>query len=110
MGSFTNARIGSLQMAAISFSGSGDNTVVAAIATNRIKVHRIFIVVGGSTNITFKHGTTAFTGALPMTANGGITLDITGEPWFITALNEAFVINSSSAVQVSGALWYDTYL
>lgn len=42
-----------------------------------------------------------------MSANGGLTFDISGEPWFTTGINEAFNIGSSNAVQVSGTVYYD---
>lgn len=95
----------------VNFSASGDNTLVAAAAGQLINVVRLFLVVGGATNLTFKDGTggTALSGPIPMTANGSITLDIptVSIPWFSTSnpVNN-LVLNSSAAVQVSGTLWY----
>lgn len=90
---------------AINFSGSGDNTIITADPINRIVVHRLWLVVGGATNLTFKDNLTS-PGAIPMAANGGITFDATGEPWMITDPNMALIINSSAAVQVSGCVHY----
>lgn len=98
-------RLPHLSRAAINFSGSGDNTIIAADAANRVIIHRLWLVVGGATNLTFKDNLSS-PAAVPMSANGGLTFDATGEPWFCTAINQAFIINSSSAVQVSGEVYY----
>jgi len=92
--------------APINFSASGDNTVVAAVAGKWIKVVRLYLVVGGATNITFKDGSAiSFSGAMPMAANGAIVLDVADTLlWFNATGN--FVINSSNAVQVSGEVYY----
>lgn len=104
---FLYSRIPYLKSVAINFISSGDNEIVAAQANKRILIHRLFLVCGGSTNLTFKRGSTSLSGAIPMATNGGITFDITGEPWFATDLSEAFNIGSSSGVQVSGTCYYD---
>jgi hypothetical protein len=98
-------RLPLLLRAAINFSSSGDNTIIAADTVNRIIIHRIWLVVGGATNITFKDNLPS-PAAVPLGQYGGITFDATGEPWFITNTNTAFIINSSSAVQVSGEVYY----
>ncbi len=91
----------------VNFAALGDNTVIAAGGTGRVnRVYRLFLVVGGATNITFKRGATALSGPIPLSANGAITLDFEAEPWFECADNEAFVINSSAAVQVSGRIYF----
>ncbi len=98
---------GQLQSAAISFSGSGANVVIAAISGKVVRVYRLFLVVGGATNLTMQDtSASAFSGALPMTANGAITLDFESEPWFTTAAGNGFAMNSSSGVQVSGTVYY----
>jgi len=94
--------------AAITFSASGDNTLVAAgAATQVVRIYRIFLVAAGATNLTFKSGaSTSLSGAIPMSANGSIVLDMDGgEPWFTCAAGQAFVLNSSNAVQVSGMVY-----
>lgn len=98
-------RLPHLLRVAINFSASGDNTIIAADAVNRIVIHRIWLVVGAATNLTFKDNL-ASPAAVPMAANGGITFDATGEPWLVTDVNTAFKINSSAAVQVSGECYY----
>jgi hypothetical protein len=91
----------------VNFSSSGDNTVITAISLTRFAIHRIWLVCAAATSLTFKDGaSTALSGAASMSANGGLTFDATGEPWFVTSLGNAFIINSSAAVQVSGMVYY----
>lgn len=96
-----------LTNAAVSFSSSGDNTVVSGTGGQTIRVHRIMFVVAGTVNVTLKDGaSTSLSGAIPMTAYGGLILDLSDTPWFVTAAGNAFIINLSAAVQVSGFIQY----
>lgn len=105
--SFNLPRAGTIPYTKIDFTAAGDNTAKSAVALNRINIHRIWIVVGGITNLTFKDGAgVSLTGAVPMSANGGLTFDLSGEPWFVTTVGNAFIINNSAGVQVSGGMWY----
>lgn len=92
--------------AKIDFAGSGDTTLIAGVASQTVRIHRIFFVVGAATNIIFKDGATALTGAIPMLANGSFVLDYSGEPWFTTTAANGFVVNSSAGVQISGRIYY----
>ena len=104
-----SARTASTRSIAIAFSSSGDNTVVAGLTANPIRVYGLVATVNGATNITFKDGSTALSGALILTGNGSsFTLPLTDEPYFTTTIGNAFVMNSSSAVAVSGICWYTT--
>lgn len=97
-----------LSIAPINFSASGDNTVISAgTGAQTIKVYRLYLVVTLATNILFKDGVVT-DGAVPLSANGAITLDFDGEPWFAGAAATAFKINSSVATQVSGRVYYIT--
>ena len=98
--------------AEINFNTLGDNTIVAANETKKIKVVSCCLTVGGETNLTFKRGTTPISGPMDfgganeprgMVANGTVEC-----PVLETGVNEAFIINSSNAVQVSG--WVRYYL
>lgn len=93
------------QVIAVSFAASGDNTVIAGVAGKSIAIVKLVIVAAAATNIVLKHGATAWTGAIPFAANSGFAEDGETDP-FITAAGEAFVINSSNAVQVSGYVKY----
>jgi hypothetical protein len=95
-----------LLTAPINFSTSGANSIVAGVAAQIIRVYRIIAMVGGSTSLTFEDGTTALSGPLPFATNEAIVLTFDTKPWYITSVGNPFQINSSSAVQVSGTVYY----
>ena len=93
--------------APVTFAASGDNTLVAAVVGKVIKLVRIFVVASAATNLTFKDGATALSGALPMAANGALVLDLSDSPWFSTSsVSNNLILNSSAAVQASGTVYY----
>ena len=96
--------------AAISFSASGTNTLVAGSGSTTIRVYRIFFVnsdASNSTNITIQDSTpTSFSGAFSLTSTGSFSADGLGDPLFVTAAGKGFVLNSSVDVQISGTIWY----
>ncbi len=93
--------------AAVNFATSGDNTIVAADGSNKIKIVFMFFTIAGETNLTFKSG---------VFSSGAMDFGGTSEPRgaigtgadivFETGVNEAFIINSSAAIQVSGWIMY----
>ena len=95
-----------IRNAPINFSASGDNVIITAVAAKEIEVVALYLVVAGTTNLTFKDGNgLSFSGAMPMVANGTIVLDEQNTMlWFATPAN--FIINSSGSVQVSGEIYY----
>lgn len=100
-----------LSQAVVSFSSSGDNTIVAAVAAQTIRVYRMFIVNGdgtNSSNVTIKDSTpTSYSGAFYLASKGGSwSGDGSGDPLYVTASGRGFVLNSSAAVQMSGTIWY----
>jgi hypothetical protein len=96
-----------LTSAAIDFTATGDNTLVSATASQTTKVYKLFLIVGAATNLTFKNGaSTSLTGAMSFGANGTMTIDFDGEPWFTTSTNTAFILNQSGTAQVSGRIYY----
>ncbi len=97
---------GKIENTKINFSGSGDNPIVAAVSGKRIFIYRLYFILGAATDITFKDGSTALTGAMPFLANGFMILDPTQVPWHQTSVGAAFNINSSNAVQVSGSVGF----
>ncbi len=96
----------------IDFSATGDNVVVPAVPGQVVKVFQLFLVLSADTNLTFKDGGAAFSGSLPMKANGSIVLDDNqgsrqaDRPWFTSSLGKGFVISQSGTAQVSGRLYY----
>ena len=97
------------QRTSISFSSSGDNTVIASDSTRTIYVWQFFFVnndASTATNITLKEGSTAISGAYKIAAGGSHTAGCTGTPWAIVSPGSGFVINSSAAVSVTGTVYY----
>jgi len=94
--------------AAISGASSGDNTIVAANATKKIRVFALAIVAAGAVNVRFESaaGGTALTGVMSFAANGGYVLPYNEAGWFETAVNELLNMELGGAVQVSGHLTY----
>lgn len=98
----------------INASSSGDNTLLAAVANARIRVHTYVIVAAGAVSVTFKSGaSTSLTGAMPLAANGGVSspsaIPTPVEQLaclFFTAKNEALVLNLGGAVAVTGHFSY----
>ena len=93
--------------ASVNASSSGDNTIIAGSTGLITRVYRIFLVIGGSTALTFKDGASnSYTGAMTFASGGSLVLDFQAEPWFIGTAGNGFVINSSNAVQISGTVYY----
>lgn len=96
--------------ASIDTTTSGDNTIVAADATKKIKVLSYSFVCAGTVNVRWKSGAgTNLSGAMPYIANTGMTTGPgtpAGGHLLETAVNTALVLNLSAAVQVSGHLSY----
>lgn len=92
----------------ITFSSTGDNALVTAVAGKLIQVFQIFFTAAGATNLVFKDGTggTALTGAMSFTTNQQYSLPYVAVPHFFASPGNAFVLNSSTGVQVSGVLWF----
>jgi hypothetical protein len=94
--------------AVVNNSGAaGDTTVITPGAGQKVRVHGYAIQAAGNTNVTFKSGTNALTG--PLSASGsssGIVSGYNPDGWFVGAPGEAFIVNSSGAVQVSGHVEY----
>lgn len=98
--------VSDLSEVAIDFNTATTVSLVSATAAKTARVHKLFVMVGGTTNLTFQSASTALHGILPMQAGGSFTLDFDERAWFTTAVNEALQLTSSAAVQVSGRVYY----
>lgn len=104
---FNTPTTAALSSASINAAASGNNTLVAAVAAQTVRVFRLFLVVAGTVDIIFRDGAaTGFTGTMSFSKNGSMTIDFDGEPWFVTTAGNAFILNLSAAVQVSGRVYY----
>lgn len=96
-----------LNSAVVSFTSTGDNTVISAPASGSICVYGIFFTVNAATNITFKAGSTALSGAVVFSGSGSsMTLQINDEPYFYVPPGSNFIMNQSGTATVSGTVYY----
>jgi hypothetical protein len=99
--------LGQTTIANSTFSSSGANVVVAAVASQTVRIYRLLLVVSSPTNVEFLDGgSTVLAGPFPLQTNGTIVLDDSGEPWFITSAGNAFEVNLSVSVTVCCTVWY----
>ena len=92
--------------AIVDHSAAGPNTIVAGVVGSTIEVYAIFFVMGGTDLVTFQSNVTPFDGPMSMLQYGSVVLDYNRRPWFRCADGEAFVINLSGGVQISGRCYY----
>lgn len=95
-----------LTAARISFSATGDQTIVTATAAQTTRVYRLRLSVAGATNISMKDGAGTTLEIIQFAAAGMIVLDFNTRPYWTTSVNTAFILNSSAAVAVEGRIEY----
>jgi hypothetical protein len=95
-----------LTAAPISLNSSGQQALIAGVSGKIIRVHRLWLTVSAQTNLEFQDGSNPLSGAAPCGSNGGITLDYSGDPWYVCSLGNSFNLNSSNAVQIGGTIYY----
>lgn len=108
---FTGAAGITVKRAAISASTSGDNTLVAAVASKKIKVLGLVLVASDDVDVRLESGAggTALTGVISLAVDGnGFVFPMTrpGFHWIETAASALLNLELSAAVQVSGNLVY----
>ena len=89
----------------ISFTGSGDHIIVPGVSGFTIAVLQLFFVLSAAGSLTYKSGSTAISGSLPMLANAGITQDF-GQLQLSCNLGDPFIINTSTSINGGGTIWY----
>lgn len=95
------------KFASIDVATSGDNTIVAAVASKKIRVLAYTLVCAAATTVIWKSATAgAITGDMSFAANGGIAAPFSPIGHFETTAGEALVLNLSAANAVSGHLVY----
>jgi hypothetical protein len=101
----------SLKTDTISDGTSGQNTLVAAVTGERIKVYALVLIVEGTVGIEFRDGaSTALTGRMNFQAREGLTIAVAPPAFlFQTTAGNAFTMNLDAAVIVDGwfAYWDD---
>jgi hypothetical protein len=96
------------KFAIIDAATSGDNTLVSAVASKKLRVLSAFMVAAGAVNARFESGAggTALTGQMNLTTNRGFVLPFNPVGWFETAANTLLNLELSGAVSVDGSLVY----
>lgn len=96
------------KFAIIDAATSGDNTLVSAVASKKIRVLSLFLVSAGTVNARFESGAggTALTGQMNLIANTGFVLPENRYGWFETASNTLLNLELSAAVSVDGCITY----
>jgi hypothetical protein len=94
--------------AVIHCNTSGDNTVVAAVTSKKIRVVKYSLVVAGAMTVRWESGAsgTALTGQMSFAANGGISEPFTPTGLFETAAGALLNLELSAATYADGVLQY----
>lgn len=92
----------------IDVASSGDNTIVNADATKKIRVFSLVLVASAAVTVRFESaaGGTALTGQMQLAANAGFVLPFNPLGWFETAANQLLNLELSGAISVDGNLTY----
>lgn len=96
-----------LTSALVNIAAIGDAVVVAATASQTIRVHRLRLNVAGANIITVKSSAAGATlEVLNFPAAGFLTYDFATRPWYKTIAGGAFVLSPSTTAQVNGVVEY----
>lgn len=95
------------KFASISVSSSGDNTIVAAVTSKKLRVLAYVIVSDGTVAAKWRSSTTTdLTGAMSLLASSGVSTAYSPVGHFETAAGEALTLNLSAAIGARGHLTY----
>lgn len=105
-GGASNAQI---KYAVVDDESSGDNTIITAVSSKRLRVLSYALVGAGAVNARFESGAggTALTGVMTIAAaGGGIAMDCGALGCFETAAGALLNLELSGAVSVDGHVTY----
>jgi hypothetical protein len=96
-----------IKSAVVSVGSSGNNTLVSAVTSKRIKVIGYILQSLGTVNVQFRSNSTPLSGVFNFQTREGIT-QATAAPSFLFGTNagEALVLNLSAGVNVVGIITY----
>lgn len=86
----------------VSFNTSGNQTIVAGVSNQQIRVWAVILSSASSVGLTFLNGAIPLSGTPPLTQ---IALDLDEKP-FICSPGSSFVISSNGNVDVEGSIAY----
>jgi hypothetical protein len=97
-----------MKFLAVDVASSGDNTLVAAVTSRKIRVHQLALVAAGAVVVRFESaaGGTALTGQMTLAANAVFVLPYSENGWFETAASALLNLELGGAVSVDGVLGY----
>lgn len=98
-----------VKYAPISAASSGNNTIVAAVTSKKIRVLSMFLMAAGAVNAKFQSGAggTDLSGLLSLDSLGaGMVLGFNPAGWFESASGVLLNLNLSAAVAVGGGISY----
>ena len=84
-----------MSVAVVSSSATAISAPAATVG-QILRIYKLFLVVGGTTNLSFLDGVggTALSGAAPLAVNNQLNLPMDGTPWFACSRGNAFVISN----------------
>jgi len=98
----------SFATAAIAASSNGNNTIVAASGSHRIRVKRVSLMASGNVTVTFADSHGNLTGGYPLVASTGFVMGPDDDEWwFQTTAGDPLILNLSGAVAVGGVVGYE---
>jgi hypothetical protein len=91
----------------INIASSGNNTVIPVLNGAGFKIWKMWLVANGAVTITYQDGSsTSLSGPVALVSGGSQSFTYDGTAHFTTSIGNAFVINLSGSVQVSGTVYY----
>src|SRR5205085_1567401 len=96
------------KFATIAASTSGNNTIVSAVTSKKLRVLAAQLISNGTVNAKWQSGAsgTDLTGLAYLVANAGYVLPFNPAGWFETAATTLLNLNLSAAVAVGGSILY----
>lgn len=94
------------KFAVIAASASGQSSLVALVASKKIRLLYISLMASAGVNVKFQSNSTDITGLYYLAANTGFVLPFSPIGLFETAAGQTLNINLSSATAVGGSLAY----
>lgn len=104
---FKGSPAGVLKQRITNAAAAGDTPVVAGVAGQAVRVYGLRLSVAGATVVSVKDGAGTVLEVFNFAGVGGeVVLELRDDTYYETSAGNAFIVNSSAAVQVDGRLEY----
>jgi hypothetical protein len=88
----------------VAVAASGDNTVIAGLASQTIRLYALALTLAAPVDVALKDGSTVLGTFQGVTA---LIFDpLIGNPRWVTAAGNGFVVNLAAAVACKGTVWF----